>query len=54
MPQPVTYAFISRNDRYFPIKLRSTTGLLYNFVTNQRLPIEAIELHRGCPCIACA
>ena len=43
------YVFISRNDRYSPIKLRSTTGLLYNFVTNQRLPIEAIELHRGCP-----
>ena len=49
MPQPATYVFISRNDRYSPIKLRSTTGLLYNFVTNQRLPIEAIELHRGCP-----
>ena len=32
-----------------PIKLRSTTGLLYNFVTNQRLPMEAIELHKGCP-----
>ena len=43
------YVFISRNDRYSPIKLRSTTGLLYNFVTNQRLPIEALELHRGCP-----
>ena len=43
------FVFISRNDRYFPIKLCSTTGLLYNFVTNQRLPIEAIELHRGCP-----
>ena len=43
------YVFISRNDRYSPIKLRSTTGLLYNFVTNQKLPIEAIELHRGCP-----
>ena len=43
------YVFISRNDRYSPIKLCSTTGLLYNFVTNQRLPIEAIELHRGCP-----
>ena len=42
------YVFISRNDRYSPIKLHSTTGLLYNFVTNQRLPIEAIELHRGC------
>ena len=49
MSQPVAYVFISRNDRYSPIKLRSTTGLLYNFVTNQRLPIEAIELHRGCP-----
>ena len=43
------YVFISRNDQYSPVKLRSTTGLLYNFVTNQRLPIEAIELHRGCP-----
>ena len=43
------YVFISRNDRYSPIKLRSTTGLLYNFVTNQRMPIEALELHRGCP-----
>ena len=43
------YVFISRNDRYSPIKLRSTTGLLYNFVTNQRLPIETLELHRGCP-----
>ena len=43
------YVSISRNDRYSPIKLRSTTVLLYNFVTNQRLPIEALELHRGCP-----
>ena len=43
------YVFISRNDRYSPIRLCSTTGLLYNFVTNQRLPIEALELHRGCP-----
>ena len=43
------YVFISRNDRYSPIKLHSTTGLLYNFVTNQRLPMEALELHRGCP-----
>ena len=43
------YLFISRNDRYSPIKLRSTTGLLYNFVTNQRLPIEATGLHWGCP-----
>ena len=43
------YVFISRNNRYSPIKLHSTTGLLYNFVTNQRLPIEALELHRGCP-----
>ena len=43
------YVFISRNDRYSPIKLCSTTSLIYNFVTNQRLPIEAIELHRGCP-----
>ena len=43
------YVFISRNDRYSPIKLCSTTGLLYNFVKNQRLPMEAIELHKGCP-----
>ena len=43
------YVFISRDDRYSPIKLCSTTGLLYNFVTNQRLPMEALELHRGCP-----
>ena len=43
------YVFISRNDRYSPIKLHSTTGLLYNFVTNQRLPMEATELHKGCP-----
>ena len=43
------YVFISRNNRYSPIKLHSTTGLLYNFVTNQRLPMEALELHRGCP-----
>ena len=43
------YVFISRNNRYSPIKLCSTTGLLYNFVTNQRLPMEALELHRGCP-----
>ena len=35
------YIFISRNKRYSPIKLRSTTGLLYNFVTNQKLPMEA-------------
>ena len=44
-----SYVFISRNNRYSPIKLHSTTGLLYNFVTNQRLPMEALELHRGCP-----
>ena len=43
------HVFISRNDRYCPIKLRSTTGVLYNFVTNQRLPMEVIELHKGCP-----
>ena len=43
------YVFISRNDRYSPIKLHSTTGLSYNFVMNQRLPMEALELHRGCP-----
>ena len=42
------YVFISRNDRYSPIKLCSTIGLLYNFVTNQRLPMEALELHKGC------
>ena len=40
------YVFISRNDRYSPIKLCPTTGLLYNFVTNQRLPTE---LYRECP-----
>ena len=44
-----TNVFISRNDRYSPIKLCSIIGLLYNFVTNQRLPMEALELHRGCP-----
>ena len=43
------YVFISRNDRYSPRKLCSTAGLLYNFVTNQRLPMEALEFHRGCP-----
>ena len=43
------YVFISSNDRYSPIKLRSVTGLLYNFVTNQRLPMESLELHKGCP-----
>ena len=43
------YVSISRNDRYSPIELCSTTGLLYNFVTNQRLPMEALELHRRCP-----
>ena len=32
------YVFISRNNRYSPIKLCSTTGLLYNFVTNQDCP----------------
>ena len=42
------YVFISSNDRYSPIKLHSVTGLLYNFVTNQRLPIESLELHKGC------
>ena len=41
--------FISSNDRYSPIKLCSVTGLLYNFVTNQRLPMESLELHKGCP-----
>ena len=43
------YVFISKNERYSPIKLRSTTGLLYNFVTSQKIPIESLELHRGCP-----
>ena len=43
------YVFISSNDRYSPIKLRSVTGLLYNFVTNQRLPRKSLELHKGCP-----
>ena len=43
------YVFISRNDRYSPIKLCSTTGLLYNFVTNQTLPMGALELQRVCP-----
>ena len=43
------YVFISRNERYSPIKLCSTTGLLYNCVTNQKLPMEALELHKGCP-----
>ena len=43
------YVFISSNDRYSPIKLHSVTGLLYNFVTNQRLPMESLELHKGCP-----
>ena len=43
------YVFISSNDRYSPIKLCSVTGLLYNFVTNRRLPVESLELHKGCP-----
>ena len=43
------YVFISSNDRYSPIKLHSVTGLLYNFVTNQGVPMEALELHKGCP-----
>ena len=43
------YVFISSNDRYSPIKLCSATGLLYNFVTNQGLPMESLELHKGCP-----
>ena len=42
------YVF-SKNERYSPIKLRSTTGLLYDFVTSQKLPMEALELSRGCP-----
>ena len=32
------YVFISRNNRYSPIKLCSTTGLLYNFVTTRDFP----------------
>ena len=43
------YVFISKNERYSPIKLHSTTGLLYNFVTDQKIPMESLELHRGCP-----
>ena len=43
------HVFISRNKRYSPIKLCSTMGLLYNFVTNQRLSVQALELHKGCP-----
>ena len=43
------YVFISKNERYSPIKLRSTTGLLYNFVTSQKLSMEALELSRGRP-----
>ena len=43
------YVFVSRNERYSPIKLHSTTGLLYNFVTSQKIPMEALELHKGCP-----
>ena len=43
------YVFISKNERYSPIKLHSTTGLLYNFVTSQKLPMEALELNMGCP-----
>ena len=43
------YVFISKNERYSPIKLRSTTGLLYNFVTSQKISMESLELHRGCP-----
>ena len=30
-------------------KLHSTTGLLYNFVTNKKLPTEAPTLHQDCP-----
>ena len=43
------YVFINSNDRYSPIKLRSVTGLLYNFVTNQRLLMDSLVLHKGCP-----
>ena len=43
------YMFISSNDMYSPIKLHSVTGLLYNFVTNQGVPMESLELHKGCP-----
>ena len=38
------YVFVSKNERYSPIKLRSTTGLLYNFVTSQKIPMEALPL----------
>ena len=44
------YVFISRNDRYSSIKLRSTIGLLYNFVTNQRLPSNYTEDAPGTAC----
>ena len=40
------YIFVSRNKRYSPIKLHSTTDY---FVTNKKLPIEALTLHQGCP-----
>ena len=43
------YVFISSKDRYSPIKLHSVTALLYNFVTNQRLLMDSLELHKGCP-----
>ena len=43
------YVFISKNERYSPIKLCSTTGLLYNYVTSQKIPMESLDLHRGCP-----
>ena len=43
------YLFISRNERYSPIKLRSTTGLLYNFVTNKKLPNPAPRMSLGHP-----
>ena len=41
------YFFISRNKLYSTIKFHSTTGLLYNLVTNKKLPMEA--LHQSCP-----
>ena len=41
--------FHQQNERYSPIKLCITTRLLYNFVTNKKLPFEALALHQGCP-----
>ena len=47
------YVFISRNDRYSPIKLRSTTGLLYNFVTIRDCPLKPWNYIGDAPGIAC-